>query len=205
LVGAPFFLTVCRFASEKNLVRLIEAFARYREQCKPGAAWDLVLCGDGPEAPEIEKTIARSGCSQCIHRPGFLQADGLTRWYAHAAAFVLPSLSEPWGLVVNEAAASRLPLLISSRAGCAATLVPDPEGTTGGRFDPLDIEEMTTKLAWMTNLRHEERLAMGQRAAEVVSGWGPDRFARGAMEALDFARASLERRPHSKLTATYRR
>ncbi len=205
LPRGPYFLTVCRFAPEKNLVRLIRAFARYREQCNPLTAWDLVLCGDGPLAAEVGDEIARTGCESVIHRPGFLQAESLSRYYAHAAAFVLPSLSEPWGLVVNEAAASGLPLLASSRAGCAATLVPDPEGTTGGRLDPLDVEEMTTKLAWMAALAGADRRAMGQRAARVVSNWGPDRFARGALEALELARTAQKRRVRSSLTAMKRR
>jgi 1,2-diacylglycerol 3-alpha-glucosyltransferase len=205
LPEAPYFLTVCRFAPEKNLVRLIRAFARYREQCDPLTAWDLVLCGDGPQAADVHDEIGRTGFESVIHRPGFLQADSLSRYYAHAAAFVLPSLSEPWGLVVNEAAASGLPLLVSSRAGCAATLVPEPAGTTGGRFDPRDVEEMTTKLTSMAALGGEDRRAMGQRAAQVVSNWGPDRFARGAMEALEFARAARKRSAHSSLTATKRR
>ncbi len=46
----PYFLTVCRFVAEKNLVRLIKAFASYRAQCDPQTAWHLVLCGDGPLA-----------------------------------------------------------------------------------------------------------------------------------------------------------
>jgi 1,2-diacylglycerol 3-alpha-glucosyltransferase len=203
--GDSYFLAVCRFAPEKNLVRLIRAFARYREQSNPMTAWDLVLCGDGPQAAEVHDVITRTGTESVIHRPGFLQADQLSRYYARAAAFVLPSLSEPWGLVVNEAAASGLPLLVSSRAGCADTLVPSPEGTTGGRFDPLDVEEMTTKLAWMAALGGEDRRAMGRRAAQVVSAWGPDRFARGAMEAVEFARAAQKRRARSSLTPAKRR
>ena len=42
-------------------------------------AWDLVLCGDGPEAAAIEAAIATSGHAEAIHRPGFLQADALPR------------------------------------------------------------------------------------------------------------------------------
>jgi 1,2-diacylglycerol 3-alpha-glucosyltransferase len=190
LPNNPYFLTVCRFAPDKNLVRLIGAFARYRRQSDAGRAWDLVLCGDGPGAAEVERAIESSGCAQAIRRPGFLQADRLSQWYAHAAAFVLASLMEPWGLVVNEAAACGLPLLVSSRAGCAPTLVPEPDGTTGSRFDPLDIEAMSTRLAWMASCPDDERRAMGLRAAETVSHWGPDRFARGALEALDFARTA---------------
>ena len=201
---APYFLTVCRFAPEKNLASLIRAFARYRAQSNPLLAWDLVLCGDGPGSVEVEDAIERSGCASAIHRPGFLQADALTQWYAQAEAFVLPSLSEPWGLVVNEAAASGLPLLVSARAGCAATLVPEPKGTTGGQFDPLDLEEMTTKLAWMAGLPQEDRKAMGQRAAHVVADWGPDRFAQGVIEAIELARAITPRPAHTALTAASR-
>jgi glycosyltransferase involved in cell wall biosynthesis len=190
LPTAPYFLTVCRFSPEKNLVRLVRAFAQYRQQCASGAAWDLVLCGDGPSRAEVDDAIARSGCEPAIHCPGFIQSPSLPRWYAHAGAFVLPSLSEPWGLVVNEAAASGIPLLVSTHAGCAPTLVPEPEGTTGSRFSPLDQGALTTRLAWMAALPDELRRAMGRRAAEVVSHWGPDRFAQGLIEALELARTA---------------
>jgi 1,2-diacylglycerol 3-alpha-glucosyltransferase len=183
----PFFLSVCRFVPEKNLIRLIEAFVLYREQECLTQSWDLVLCGDGPQVSLIEETIGRSGHSEAIHRPGFIQADALCRWYAHAGAFVLPSLSEPWGLVVNEAASTGLPLLVSERAGCVATLVPYPEGSTGARFNPLDVEEIAQRLTWLARLPLHERLAMGQRAVEVVSRWGTDRFAQGMLEAIDLA------------------
>jgi glycosyltransferase involved in cell wall biosynthesis len=201
LPRAPYFLTVCRFVPEKNLVGLVKAFARYRHQSPAGEAWELVLCGAGPGSGEVAAAIARSGCAEAIHRPGFLQADALPRWYAHAGAFVLPSRSEPWGLVVNEAAASGLPLLVSTRAGCAPTLVPEPEGTTGAQFDPLDLDAMTIKLAWMAALPEDPRRAMGRRAAEVVSQWGPDRFARGMLEALELARSERRRRARTPLAA----
>jgi glycosyltransferase involved in cell wall biosynthesis len=194
LPSAPYFLTVCRFVQEKNLVRLIKAFARYRTQCAPLTAWHLVICGEGPLAPQLEQVIAQSRCGRAIHRPGFLQSDTLARWYAHAGAFILPSFSEPWGLVVNEAAASSLPLLVSSHAGCAPTLVPEPDGTTGSRFDPFDIDALAHKLAWMAALTDRDRRAMGTRAAETVSHWGPDRFAQGAVESLDLAHTPNHRR-----------
>jgi 1,2-diacylglycerol 3-alpha-glucosyltransferase len=194
LPDAPFFLSVCRFVPEKNLLRLIEAFARYRDQSAPDGRWDLVLCGGGPDADAIESAIARSGHAGAIHRPGFLQAEPLTRWYAHAGAFVLPSISEPWGLVVNEAASAGLPLLVSERAGCAPTLAPEPEGTSGARFDPLDVEQIAHRLAWMAALPEDSRRAMGRRAAEVVDRWGPDRFAEGTLEALELAQRPRSRR-----------
>ncbi len=195
--AAPFFLSVCRFAPEKNLLRLIEAFARYRAT---GGTWDLVLCGDGPRAIEIAGAIARSGCDQAVHRPGFLQADDLARWYAHAGAFVLASASEPWGLVANEAAAAAAPLLISSRCGSAGTLVPEPAGTTGARFDPFDVADVAAKLDWIAALSEPDRHAMGLRARGLAAEWGPDRFARGAVEAWEIAR----RRRNARLAVASR-
>ena len=119
-----------------------------------------------------------------------MQADALTRWYAYAGAFILPSLSEPWGLVVNEAASTGLPLLVSHRAGCAPTLVPDHEPGTGAQFNPLDIEEMCQRLTWLSLLPEHERKSMGERAATIVNSWGPDRFAHGMLEAFDLAERS---------------
>jgi len=187
LPKSPYFLSVCRFAPEKNLIRLIESFSRYRRQETSTKPWDLVLIGDGPQAAEVASAVRQSGCAHAIHRPGFLQADQLPPWYAHASAFVLASVSEPWGLVVNEAAAAELPLLVSSRAGCSATLIPDGGVPTGARFDPLESEDIAAKLCWMAGLPDDDRRAMGRRAAEVVEDWGPERFARGMLEALELA------------------
>lgn len=192
----PYFLAVSRFVPEKNLALLIEAFARYRRSVPEAGAWELVLCGDGPGAGDVRRAVSRSGFAQAIHLPGFLQAGQLSRWYAFASAFVHPSMLEPWGLVVNEAAACGLPLLISDRAGCAETLVPDPPGTTGWRFDPRDVDQLTEVLLRIAGLSEAERRRMGQRAASVVAEWGPDRFAQGVTEALGFAfNAHQQRRP----------
>jgi glycosyltransferase involved in cell wall biosynthesis len=194
LPDRPYFLAASRFVAEKNLPRLVRAFATYRTRSDERSAWDLVLVGDGPGAAAVEEAVEASGVAGAIHRPGFLQIEELTRWYAFAGAFVHPSLMEPWGLVVNEAAACGLPLLVSERAGCVETLVPDPTGTTGGRFDPRDERELSDALWAMANLPETDRIAMGRRAAEVVADWGPDRFARGALDAFDIAAESSKRR-----------
>ncbi len=89
--------------------------------------------------------------------------------------------------MVNEAAACGLPLLVSDRAGCVETLVPDPQGTTGRRIDPDDVDTLAGALAWMAGLDPSERTEMGQRALQTVSTWGPERFASGMIDALDLA------------------
>ena len=57
LPKVPFFLSVCRFVPEKNLLRLIDAFTRYRDQAPVAGSWDLVLCGDGSQSALIRETI----------------------------------------------------------------------------------------------------------------------------------------------------
>jgi 1,2-diacylglycerol 3-alpha-glucosyltransferase len=193
-LGVPYFLAVSRFAPEKNIPALIRAFAAYRRASAGTVPWDLVLCGDGPERTAIETAVGASGCAHGIHRPGFLQADELTHWYAFASAFVLPSVSEPWGLVVNEAAASAIPLLVSNRAGCVDTLVPDPPNASGRRFEPRDDDAIAGALAWMADRTPAERAKMGRRAREIVSQWGPGQFASGTLVALDFAFEAERRR-----------
>ena len=187
LPDRPYFLAVCRFSAEKNLPSLIAAYGDYRRAVGEDEAWDLALCGGGPDEFEVDRAVRRSWAGPFIHRPGFLQAERLAPWYAFAATFVLPSLSEPWGLVVNEAAACGLPLLVSDRAGASGTLVPDPSGTTGRRFDPSDIGDMTESLIWMSSRTSQQRSDMGRRALEIVSQWGPERFASGLIEAVDLA------------------
>jgi glycosyltransferase involved in cell wall biosynthesis len=196
LPAAPYFLAVSRFAPEKNLAALVRAYARYRADAGGVGSWDLVLCGDGPAAGEVEAAVAASGCAGSIHRPGFLQAGELARWYAFASAFVHSSLMEPWGLVVNEAAACGLPLLVSDRAGCAETFVIEGSGATGRRIDPRDVDGMAGALAWVAGLPEDERRAMGGRAQDLARQWGPERFAQGAIEAFRIAEAFERLRRH---------
>ena len=58
---------------------------------------------------------------------GFRQIEENPVFYALAEAFVLPSLKEEWGLVVNEAMACSLPVIVSRTAGCAEDLLPGSE------------------------------------------------------------------------------
>ena len=188
LPARPYFLAVNRFVPEKNLEALIAAYSIYRRTCRQEKAWDLVLCGSGPSAPSIAKAVRESGFSHSIHLPGFLQLGPLSRWYAFASGFVHPSLMEPWGLVVNEAAACGLPLLVSERAGCVETFVPE-EPKTGRRLNGRDVASMADALGWLARLPEHERTSLGENARAIAGAWGPERFASGALQAFEMAEA----------------
>jgi glycosyltransferase involved in cell wall biosynthesis len=103
--------------------------------------------------------------------PGFRQIGELPSFYAGAGAFVHPALEEPWGLVINEAMASGLPVLSSRNVGAAEELV--VEGKTGFLFDPKNVEEIAAALVKIVAMEPEKRLAMGRAAFEHVEHVAP--------------------------------
>ncbi len=174
----PYFLFVGRLAPEKNVCGLVEAWLRYRES---GGDWRLVLAGDGPERRPLEKQIAASGLSHEVTLTGLRTSEELLPIYAAAGCFVLPSLREPWGLVVNEAMAASLPVLVSARCGCAADLV--EEGRNGFTFDPVSRaggdawpQELTARMEQIAAMPASLRRQMGARSAALLAPLSPQSF-----------------------------
>jgi 1,2-diacylglycerol 3-alpha-glucosyltransferase len=167
-----YFLFVGRIAVEKNVDGLIAAYMRYREA---GGMWSLVLVGDGPQLNEIRAVAANSAYAKDIHFPGLRATSQLPPYYAFASAFVLASTREPWGLVVNEAMAASLPVIVSQRCGCAEDLV--CEGQNGFVFDPMQPTDLVEALLRLSKLSLEARNEMGRRSWEIVSDFSPAAWA----------------------------
>lgn len=172
-----YFLTVARFIEKKNLSRLLRAFAAFsaagaadRTRCEP---WHLVILGDGALRPLLESEAQALGLGDRVRMPGFLQYPELPTWYALAEAFVLASTSEQWGLVVNEAMAAGLPVLVSNRCGCASDLV--RAGVNGYSFDPHDVEALAGLLARIAEDTGRRR-SMGDASARLIDAWSPAVF-----------------------------
>ncbi len=185
----PYFLASARFIQKKNLPRLLRAYVRYREKVEERwasvgnlAAWNLILLGDGARRSELENLRSELGLEDCVQMPGFKQYEELPKFYAKAGAFIHSSTTEQWGLVVNEAMASGLPVLVSNRCGCVADLVKD--GENGWTFDPYD-EEQLANLMLMISSDDEMRLKMGIRSQAIIGEWGPDCFASGVKAAVE--------------------
>jgi 1,2-diacylglycerol 3-alpha-glucosyltransferase len=180
-IGAPerYFLASSRFVARKNLLRLLDAYALYRRSAGD-AAWPLVVLGDGELRGEVETRRRALDLEAQVLLPGFKQYDELPAWYGHAGAFVHAAFSEQWGLVVNEAMAAGLPVLVSSRCGCANDLVRENEN--GFTFDPDDTFGLA---ALLTRVAQDEAkvMAMGEASSRIVRGWGLDRFTSGLEQA----------------------
>ena len=175
-LGLPekYFLFAGRLAAEKNLAALLRSFAEYRAT---GGAWSLVLAGDGPLREELRLLAERSGIGLRVHFAGLKSSEELTVLYAFASCFVLPSVSEPWGLVVNEAMACGLPVIVSNRCGCVDDLV--QHGANGFIFDPGRDDELTARLHRIAALSETALAAMGERSSEIIhryslEGWASE-------------------------------
>jgi len=171
--GLPenYFLYVGRLSEEKNVSGLLKSWLSYRLH---GGTRALMVVGDGPERQSLEAIAKASPYGEDVHFPGLKSSKELIPFYAHAGCFVLPSKREPWGLVVNEAMASGLPVLVSERCGCAADLV--LPGLNGFVFDPRDEAALSDKLKAMEDLTLEERVRMGKHSAELIRAFSPQKF-----------------------------
>jgi glycosyltransferase involved in cell wall biosynthesis len=183
-LGLPerFFLASNRFIKKKNLFRLLHAYSQYVKCTKN--SWKLVLLGDGPLMPDIVELRSNLGLEQDVVLPGFKQYGDLPGYYALASAFIHASTVEPWGLVVNEAMASGLPVLVSRNCGCAADLV--EEGRNGFTFDPYDIDK-SAKLMGKIASDECDRESMGQASQEIIARWTPLTFAQNLLKAAEAA------------------
>lgn len=179
-LGLPdrFFLFVGRFSDEKNLPRLLEAYAGYR-QAAGRQAWGLVMVGRGPQDDLLQR---RAQEIDGVVFAGFQQADQLPAYYGLASCLVLPSLSETWGLVVNEAMAAGLPVLVSPRCGCVPELV--RTGWNGYLCDPLDIAGMTRSMAVISSPAADID-AMGAASRRIVDLYTPETWAQGLDDCLE--------------------
>lgn len=179
--GLPehYFLASSRFIEKKNLARLIEAYARYHAQSKD-EPWDLVILGDGPLRSALEEQVREAGLARRVHFPGFKQYAELPAYFASAGAFCHVSTVEQWGLVVNEAMASGLPVMVSRNCGCAHDLVQD--GSNGYVVDPYDLAQMACRLEQLASA--DDLAAMGKASRSLVAAYHPSQFGAGLHRAL---------------------
>ena len=168
----PYFLFAGRLSPEKNVAGLITAYKNYRRN---GGTWQLVLVGSGPQEQVLRQAADESGFAEDITFAGLKGASELSRYYARAGCFVLPSTREPWGLVVNEAMAAGLPVIVSDRCGCAEDLVID--GANGYVFSPAREGDLESKLMQMETAGDRQRAAMSLRSTRLVASISPDRWA----------------------------
>jgi glycosyltransferase involved in cell wall biosynthesis len=175
----PVVLASSRFIARKNLPLLIRAFARAQERVP--VKWNLILLGDGPQREALSTLITTLNLTGTVFLPGFMNSAECRRHYHEADVFVHPATTEQWGLVVNEAMAAQLPVIVSRTCGCVPELVED--GTTGFTFSPTDEDTLVAALTKVMS-NAPLRATLGRNALQRVSTvCGPDTFGKAAADA----------------------
>lgn len=162
------FLFVGRLSPEKNIIPLLRVF---KTVCHLDKNWGLLILGNGPLKSEIESYILANNLDKRVHLIGFVQQDEIVKYYSFSDVFILPSTSEPWGLVVNEAMLCSMPVIISNRCGCEPELV--KEGVNGFSFNPFDILKLQQLLEGFINAQYDIKL-MGRESLRIVKQHSPE-------------------------------
>ena len=179
-----YFLNVGRLVPIKGVIELLDAYAKLDADVR--ARVGLVLVGDGALKAELTRKAALISPGT-VRFPGFLQKDRLPEIYALADAFVFPTLSDPWGFVVNEAMACGLPIIASDVAGCVADLVHDGEnGLIVPARDVGALSDAMGKLAADGRLRAR----MADSSSGLILDHSPSAWAEGVSKAVQWVTGS---------------
>lgn len=179
--GRPVVLFCAKLIEVKDPRTLIQAIGRLKD-INPV----LLLAGEGTLRPELEK-LAAEVAPGLVKFLGFRNQTELPALYDLCDVFVLPSIFEPWGLVVNEVMNTGKPVIVSDKVGSGHDLV--RPGVNGDVFAAGDVDELYGRLQpWLRDA--DKRIRGAQESLRLINHWG---FA----EALSGLQKSL----HSRLAA----
>ena len=191
--GAPIILFAGKLQERKHADHLLEAFLRLSANGSHGQAPFLVFVGEGEQRAALEQRLRESGCST-VRFAGFRNQSELPGFFDLASVFVLPSRHEPWGVIVNEAMAAGLPVIVSDDVGCAPDLVRNREN--GFVYPVGNIGALTEALSSVLAPGVAER--MGQRSSEIIARWSyaedVEALRRAALHVMGDAAQDPERR-----------
>jgi glycosyltransferase involved in cell wall biosynthesis len=179
--NAIIFASSAKVIERKRPFDLVDAVADLRRR---GIDAHALFIGDGSERDAVDHRAARYGIEDAVCVSGFVNQQEIPAWYAAADALVLPSdARETWGLVVNEAMAAGLPVVVSDAAGCSVDLVSN--GENGFTYACGDVAALASKLGTLVSIGHGGRRRLGQRSREIVTGFGIDVAANATVAAVD--------------------
>ncbi len=141
----------------------------------------LIVVGSGPQEAELKRFCEGRGLN--VYFEGFKQQDSLPEYYALADVFVLPSIDEVWGLVVNEALAAGQYVLCSKYAGAGYDLI--RPGWSGELFDPDDTDGLAEAIMRLKASAPKIRERRDEISRRAVGEFGIERSAQAFIEAFE--------------------
>ncbi|ADU51308.1 glycosyl transferase group 1 [Thermaerobacter marianensis DSM 12885] len=182
----PVLLYTGRLSREKNLPLLLESFRRLAA-VEPSVR--LVLVGDGPLRPTLERTVAAWGLSSRVRLTGAVPPDRIAAFYRAADVYVFPSVTETQGLVVVEAMAAGLPV-VAVASEVSEEILADGRAGLVVPASPDDLARACRHLVDDPRLRRE----MGRAAQQAARRYDGDTILARILELYEALRAGSLRR-----------
>jgi len=182
-------ICVARLVPIKNIDFLLRAW-KLIEKRRPN--YKLGIIGDGPEFGVLNELATNMGLKTIVFLGAVNNSDIPTYFY-NSSAFILPSLSESWGLVVNEAMASGLPLLLSNKINASNTLL--HEGENGFGFEPTNVKKIAEKIIRFIDLDEKEKKKMSENSTKFINQMNYDNMGNELVCMLSRSEKQKSRKP----------
>ena len=186
----PVMLFASKLLARKRCIDLVDAYLELVRRLKADGASRplpyLLIVGEGEQRPQIEARLQQAGTQERegIRLLGFRNQSELPRLYELCDVFVLPSIHEPWGLVVNEAMNAGKAIVVSDEVGCQPDLVQN--GDNGLVFPAGNIAALADTLASVLADPAVYR-KMGERSLQRIQAFSFEANVRGLMQAFTSA------------------
>ena len=178
--GRPIILYAGKLIPRKRPDDLLNAYLQMSPDSRAEPRSYLLFVGDGEMRRDLEATAAATGQKSIIFQ-GFKNQTEIAAFYDLCDLFVMPSETEPWGLVVNEAMNAGRAMIVSDRVGCGPDLVHN--GKNGFVFKAGDVADLSRVLC--EALASPERCAeMGRRSLAIINRWSFEEDVAGLRAAL---------------------
>ena len=180
--GRPIILYASKLSKIKRGEDLLDAYIRMSPDQVQEPAPYLLFVGDGDQRQFLEE---RAGAKQwsSIKFLGFKNQTELPRYHNLCDVLVLPSVFEPWGLVINEVMNAGRAVVVSDRVGCGPDLV--KQGENGYVFKTGDIDGLRWALHDLVSNPAKCR-AFGEKSLKIIEKWGIEADVAGLNQALLF-------------------
>jgi len=177
--GKIVVLYVGRFAAEKNIDIVLDTIPELTPSASEKLLFRFVGCG--PLEDRLRRKAAALGIEGSVEFAGSRKHRELADVYRSSDVLILPSLSEPWGLVVNEAMLCGLPVIASNRCGCARDLI---EPRTGWVFPPGDRAALRKLLEEVAGLPRGALKTKGRNAYNLARQYSAENCAEIVLRSL---------------------
>jgi glycosyltransferase involved in cell wall biosynthesis len=162
VISGHHYLYAGQLIERKNIETIIRSFAAIKNNLD-----SLTIAGDGPQSEDLKNLTKLLGVVDSVVFKGHLSQEELARQYAESHTFILVSTNEVWGLVVNEALASGLHVVVSDKCG-VADFVRDMEGVYICNTDKDSVQKA---------MQDSSRAWTGYVQAPEILRFTPEKFA----------------------------